>query len=935
MKIRYQLAASAVALTIASFSTAAMAQSTGSQDFEEEVIVVTGSRTTDVEGIKAPDATKAKSVLTQEFISRQNPGQTVLDTINQVPGVSFQNNDAYGSSGGTLSIRGFDASRISLTFDGIPLNDSGNYAIYSNQQIDPELIEEVNVNMGTTDVDSPTASAVGGTVNYRTMTPSEDFGVKLSGSAGDFNFYRIFGVVNTGVFTPFGTKAWFSASTTGNDNPFNNYGVVEKQQYNAKIYQPIGSNGDFIAVAGHYNENRNNFFGSLPLRWDTTRVVNLGTPPVATTVPRQVGPLAQNRFPMNNDEREYLINYPCFTDTPQAGVADAPSPSTGPNGAADPTGNYASCGTEFDRRYNPSNTGNIRGSSRFSFGDKLVLTVDPSYQYVKANGGGTVTGQEGAVRDINPAGGTATAAQCRTTPSSATNTCVSGYLGGVPYFGHDVNGDGDTLDTVTVLAPSQTQTRRYGVIAGLKYDIDDNNSIRVSYTLDHARHRQTGEVGLLQLNGEPLDVFPVNDPQLQANGSVLQKRDRLSYAILNQVAGEYRGNFLDEKLTVNLGVRAPFFKRDLTNYCFTSSAGGFVECTGQNATANTQIATLNPYTATPVTGGITITGWAPPQNRVFKFNKVLPNLGLRYKFTSEFSAFVSFAQGLSVPGTDSLYNAFYFPLGTANAKPKPETTNTFDLGVRYRTSKVQAQAGAFLTKFKNRLASAYDPELDQSVYRNLGNVDKWGFDGSIAFQPIPELALYAFGSYIKSEIKDNIAIGENLDGTTVYAPTAGKRESGSPTWSYGVTARVNVHPVEFGLTTKKTGPRYIFDTNEGTFTGAYIPLGAKACPTVLTCTTPTAPANAPVNIFPNKAPAYWLVNLDARLNLDFVGLGDKTFLQLNVYNLFDKFYVGGFGGGLNQSATYAKATGLATYGNPGFVQIGAPRTLSATLQFGF
>ncbi len=122
----------------------------------------------------------------------------MLDTINQIPGVSFQNNDAYGSAGGTLNVRGFDSSRISLTFDGIPLNDSGNYAIYSNQQIDPELIEQVNVNLGTTDVDSPTASAVGGTVNLRTKTPSHDMGVLASGSIGEFDFWRVFGMIETG-----------------------------------------------------------------------------------------------------------------------------------------------------------------------------------------------------------------------------------------------------------------------------------------------------------------------------------------------------------------------------------------------------------------------------------------------------------------------------------------------------------------------------------------------------------------------------------------------------------------------------------------------------------------------------------------------------------------------------------------------------------------
>jgi len=222
MKSRFQLATSAFALTICSFSSAAFAQSTGSVDFEEEVIVVSGSRSQDVAGIQAPDSTKAKAVLTQELIERQNPGQTILDTINVIPGVNFQNNDAYGSSGGTLNIRGFDSSRISLTFDGIPLNDSGNYAIYSNQQLDPELIEQVNVNLGTTDVDSPTASAVGGTVNYRTLTPTEDFGVKLSGSAGQFDFSRVFAMVNTGNITSFGTRAFFSASKEKNHNPFNN-----------------------------------------------------------------------------------------------------------------------------------------------------------------------------------------------------------------------------------------------------------------------------------------------------------------------------------------------------------------------------------------------------------------------------------------------------------------------------------------------------------------------------------------------------------------------------------------------------------------------------------------------------------------------------------------------------------------------------------------
>ncbi|AOF96021.1 MULTISPECIES: TonB-dependent receptor [unclassified Sphingobium] len=834
---------------------AAFAQSTGSQDFED-TIVVTGARVNaGVGGVVLPDTTKAKGVLTQEIIAKQGSGNSILNAINLIPGVSFQNNDPYGSAGGTLNIRGFGPDRVSLTFDGMPLNDTGNYAIYSNQQLDPELINEINVNLGSTDVDSPTAAASGGTVNYRSINGSDDFKVTMVGAAGDYDFFRLFGLVETGVFTPFGTKAWFSASTTRNDNVFNNFGQIDKQQYNAKIYQPIGSNGDFVSIAGHWNANRNNFFGSLPLRVDTDQG-------------RVAGPNSANRYPITKDERFYTIA-PCTVPTGVAGVADA----------------AGSCGTLFDYRFNPSNTGNIRINSRFTLTDKLTLTVDPSYQYVKANGGGTAAAREGLF-DLDP--GSAFVGQ-------------AGYFGGSPYFGRDLNGDGDLLDQVNVLAPSQTTTDRYAVLSSLRYDIDDNNRVRVAYTFDHGRHRQTGEVGLLGRTGETQDVFPSDDPQAAVNGSILQKRDRLSYAILHQISGEYIGKFFDEMLTVQAGVRAPFFKRKLQNNCFTSSAAGFVECFGTDGVIPGNTAALRPT-------------WAGPQERTYKYDKVLPNLGLNFKITPEASVFWNYSKGLSVPGTDSLYNAFFFPQDTASANPEPETTDSFDLGARYSTSKFQAQATLWYTAYKNRLASAFDPELNVSVFRNLGEVEKYGFDGSIGYTPIENFTLYVFGSYLKSKIKDDIVIGEVTTGgvtTEVFAPTAGKRESGAPVFTLGGRAEVNFEGVTLGVQAKRTGKRFVFDTNLPTYRN-------------------TAAALTPVEIYSAAAPAYTLVDLDARVSLARFGAKD-TWFQLNVSNLFDKFYVGGFGGGLNQSVN----TTTGVYGSPGFVQIGSPRAVSGSLHVSF
>ena len=88
------------------------------------------------------------------------------------------------------------------------------------------------------------------------------------------------------------------------------------------------------------------------------------------------------------------------------------------------------------------------------------------------------------------------------------------------------------------------------------------------------------------------------------------------------------------------------------------------------------------------------------------------------------------------------------------------------------------------------------------MFRNLGEVKKWGFDGSVAYSPIKAFTAYVFGSWNMSKIKDNIQTGvlpagttcDTVDPTSVNGLrncvfTAGKREAGSPKYSYGTSLR--------------------------------------------------------------------------------------------------------------------------------------------------
>jgi hypothetical protein len=139
------------------------------------------------------------------------------------------------------------------------------------------------------------------------------------------------------------------------------------------------------------------------------------------------------------------------------------------------------------------------------------------------------------------------------------------------------------------------------------------------------------------------------------NGNVMQRRNRLSYAILHQVSGEYRGKF--GGLTVNAGVRVPFFKRNLNQYCFTNRTGGYA-CFGTIGRPAT-LSAANPYVKNTTTGLPPTNG--APQQRIFTYSKPLPSVGATFAVNSNVGIFANYSKGLQVPGTDNLYNSFYFP----------------------------------------------------------------------------------------------------------------------------------------------------------------------------------------------------------------------------------------------------------------------------------
>ncbi len=755
---------SALAGSLLAYS-AAQAQSTGSQTVED--VVVTAKKQTSLAGVVTlQEAPKTRSVITAAYIQTQPPGQNVLQDLNLAPGVNFTNEDPFGMAGsnGHLRIRGFDGARISLLVDGVPLNDTGNYAIYAGELVDPEVIAQTNVNVGSTDVDSPTASAVGGLVNINTLKPTNDFNGFVIGSVGSDRYRRIAGLINTGEIGPFGTRAWFEGSDQKYDK-FKGYGQFEKKQVNFKVYQDLHRRGDFIALAGFY---------------DDQFIPNVYGLNFATT-----GSKATLADPWNTD---YLPTYVGAGKTPGTAGNDgsgncsglnasqAGGPALG-NPAAPPIPATATCagGNFYGNQINPTKTGNLRGESRFTLLPNLHLTFDPSMQYVLANGGS----QARTIAENDP----------RLIGTATAFNCPNGQKG------VDLNGDGDCLDTVRVFLPSTTQTLRTTINTSLIWDIDPANLVRLSYAYDHGNHRQSGEGAYLGASGFPLNPFGAKNgygvPILGADGSILRYRDRLSIAELNQYSAEYIGRFFDGRLRLDLGVRDPHFSRQLNQYCWTSTVdGSTVRCDPAPPPA--------PYTI------------APFKARV-DYTKVLPNAGLSWRFDPTNMVYASYSQELSAPKTDDLYTVKTATNTTVNLDSvRPETTNNYEVGYRYQTARLIGSIAVWDTEFQNRILQSYDPTTNLSQDRNVGAVSLYGVDAQIGASPIEHLNLLANLSYAHSRLKDNIV----FDAAGHIEPLKGKEQVETPDWMLSGRATYEISDFTFGLTGKYVAKRYVTDLND-------------------------------------------------------------------------------------------------------------------------
>lgn len=477
---------------------------------------------------------------------------------------------------------------------------------------------------------------------------------------------------------------------------------------------------------------------------------------------------------------------------------------------------------------NPFKNGIASAEAKFRLRDNLDLKVVPYYWYGFGNGGV----QQKALSEtgfLNPATGRTGAAS-------------------------DINGDGDTLDTIIVANASVTHTQRPGITSSLTYSVG-NHTILGGFWFERAKHDQTGSAVRVNDDGTPVDYFLQNGALLRPDGNAYQSRDWRTISTAYQAFLQDTFTMMDDRLTLNVGVRTPHIKRDFTN----------VANEGFNSGVTYQIEKT--------------------------YNDVLPQLGARYKLTSDDQLYASVAKNMKAPPN------FVFATTNSNVKlvdgvaqllgdVKAETSVNVDVGIRHQTSKWIGSFNVYSINFKDRQATAYDPNTGASSLTNVGEVKNNGFEIEAGNTPWHGWSFYGSYGYSKSEVQDDIRVT-----TTAFLPTAGKEMPLTPRHKAGLSA----------------------EYQQGAF---WIRGKAKA----------TSKQMATL-VNDEVVPGYTVFGIDGGYTFANFGIFKRPKLTVNVSNITSKQYRNPS----SQSVTHVvPVPGVSSTGRT-FYYLGAPRFASVTL----
>lgn len=628
------------------------------------------------------------------------PGTSGQKLLDKLPGVSVQSNDAFGANeeSQSVTLRGFDKSRLGYTLDGIPLGDNsyGNYnGLSISRALIPENLAGVELSQGIGSLGVASTSNLGGTLQYYSQDPDTEAGGRLQQTIGSNHQNRTYLRADTGDLHGF--SAYVSAVRQDADMWAPPHQAQKTKQFNAKAVWNVGDNrfGAFIATSRVNQPNYSYLSKSMLARglgWDW----NIYAP---------------------DWDRAVAAAY-CAPATYNAARCRF---SGGVNSIDDAY--YQSRALRDDNLY--ALDGDI------ALGSEAHLKLLAYHHENRGQGHWWAPGQ----------------ASYPNTPQALPISIRS--------TNYTINRTGGT-------AALDWRWGLHELEAGLWYEYNDHNVERNFY----------------YVSGPFLDDFYLNRPNRRLFDQDYTIRTRQFYV-------QDRMRFLDDRLTVDVGVKSP--RTEMT-------------------------AKAKPGVETLLASGTLVAK-----------KSALPQVGLGFKLNQDNELFASYAQNIAAfVGGGSGGPLQVTPQSFAAAKGlEPEKSRTLEAGWRTFGEHYQASLAAYHVLFDNRLLSLNPcssievgtrPEC-VTKFVNVGSVKSNGAELTFILKPGAGFEWYNALSWNKSTYEDNYVSGGQV------VPVAGKITVDTPQRMASSELSWRGGGWNVSLRGKYTGKRYYTYTNDQSVPG--------------------------------------------------------------------------------------------------------------------
>ena len=197
----------------------------------------------------------ANNIVDTSKIKTANSVGNPLTLLNNVAGVHVTTGSSFGlyEYANQVNMRGFNKNQIAFLVDGVPLGSSSTAGgAPVNRFVEPENLSSVVVHQGSGALSTPSAAALGGSIDYITTLPSNETSVKVETINGSYGAKKLFSRIDTGEFAK-DSRAYLSVSQT-TTNKWKNHGELKRDHLDGKLMTKLA--GVDLQLNLSYNDRK-------------------------------------------------------------------------------------------------------------------------------------------------------------------------------------------------------------------------------------------------------------------------------------------------------------------------------------------------------------------------------------------------------------------------------------------------------------------------------------------------------------------------------------------------------------------------------------------------------------------------------------------------------------------------------------------------------